>query len=597
MPRFFDDQQMHDALRNQAIPTLASLAANPGLHDRSLRRFERDDPPPYASSTDSGDLDYPPVQLPPYDKIPDHLAAIIERPLDDREQKSIAWQLRECIYPRDSYLTEARVEERRVEGYRPRKIMIFVRRSRPKAIGVMVRHNIKRRWQKLGIWNPRWGFPGRNTQHSDKISRWEWPWQRCHGQVGDMDHGEDDAAATAALEAMAKENVELVLRALRLRQNLRRGEAVPVDPRSRLKDNATKSDAESFLLSRPWFIFNLERAEESTRYHRLEVEEQRRLPRSAHKQIVDWWKERGDWRDEFETNGCVTSWKWRHESPSPEPEDLSPIDKMEVSPLDAAEEMEFTPSEIGDLETIELSDDEQPEGFWLMPDGLDGLRGTYPGESVDVAKREDRKRRRWAFMYGYKLPEPSSPPRTRLLPPGVKLFGNLEPNEPKDATQELEESIQDDAHGPRHAKSRQSLAQKLPRQRGRRQRDEADGITESSQHPPLRRSARIAALKRPAEPMVSPAESRPTKKPRTRETTKTKTAKTKTKPKPAVATAPTPSRRAQRSKTKPLTKPLPQNKEAAPRSTRGRGRPAKDSKASTQSARVKKQPTRGARSR
>lgn len=486
------------------------------------------------------------------------------------------------------------MEERRVKRYRPHKDMIFVRRGRPKAIGVMVRHLIKRRWQKLGIWNSEWGFPGRNVQPRDEASDWKWPWDP---EQSEHDPGDDNRRGSAsAQEEVPDYNLDLVLRALQLRKNLRRGEAAPVLPRSHPGEKVTDSEGESFLLSRPWFIFRLERAEERMRHLRLDTEEQERLPQSAGKQVIEWWKERGDWKDEFDAKGRVTSWKWRHESPSPEPEDLSAIDKMEVSPLDAAEEMDFSPSEIEDLETIELPDDEQPEGFWLNSDEDGAVRGDYPGETLDVAKQEQKRRHRWAQMYKHLDVEPKPRPSAY----GFRLFGPVKVNHAGlwDAVQQVEKSTQDDAHGPQVAKSRQSLAQKLPRQRGRRQRDEADGITESSQHPPLRRSARIAAMKRPAEPMVSPAESRPKKKPRTRETTTTtKTTKTKTKPKPAVATAPTSSRKGQRPKTKPLTKPLPQNKEAAPRSKRGRGRPAKDSKASTQSAKVKKQPSRGARSR
>ncbi|CAM1501636.1 Fc.00g036200.m01.CDS01 [Cosmosporella sp. VM-42] len=49
-----------------------------------------------------------------------------------------------------------------------------------------------------------------------------------------------------------------------------------------------------------------------------------------------------------------TSWKWLHESPSLEPENLAPIDNIQTSLLETTD-VDFTPSEIDDLETIELS--------------------------------------------------------------------------------------------------------------------------------------------------------------------------------------------------------------------------------------------------
>lgn len=53
MPPFFDDDQIHDALRIDALPALGRFAVNPNLRDRTLNRFDRDEPPPYTSSTES----------------------------------------------------------------------------------------------------------------------------------------------------------------------------------------------------------------------------------------------------------------------------------------------------------------------------------------------------------------------------------------------------------------------------------------------------------------------------------------------------------------------------------------------------------------
>jgi hypothetical protein len=133
-------------------------------------------------------------------------------------------------------------------------------------------------------------------------------------------------------------------RAIRLRRNLRRGESASILPQSCLEQEVTASQAESFILSRPWFDFVIEWAEEMTRYRRLSDDEQLSSPyRTAREQVIKWWKERGDWMERFDIGNGVTSWKWRHESPSPEPEDLTPINKMKDSPLDTTD-MDFTPS-------------------------------------------------------------------------------------------------------------------------------------------------------------------------------------------------------------------------------------------------------------
>lgn len=80
MPIFFDRVQLHDALQNQAIPVLEALEANDNLHNRSLRRFERDDPPPYASSTESEEFNDGSLAPPPRGELPEELKAIMEQP-------------------------------------------------------------------------------------------------------------------------------------------------------------------------------------------------------------------------------------------------------------------------------------------------------------------------------------------------------------------------------------------------------------------------------------------------------------------------------------------------------------------------------------
>ncbi|RMZ76980.1 hypothetical protein DV738_g4645, partial [Chaetothyriales sp. CBS 135597] len=347
MPPFFDTLHLHQAVHDQAIPRLEAIAAND--HLRSLTRFERDDPPLYASSTESEEGNdaaiIPALRGGP---MPEELKALIERPLSPEEVDRISDFMYELPLPDDFYYTEVHREHKRAHlGHPGPRPMIFRELNGARRYGVIARHLVKRRWEKLGVWNSQWGFAGRRTKPSDDYRNWTWWWQ--------PEGAEDDQ------NARYQYGRELVSRALELRQNLRRGEHVPVIPRSRLMPGVTAAEAEAFLISRPWFMFQLEMAEENTRYDRLSIEDKSLYPQSARDQVIRWWKERGDWRDEFNKTNVVTSWKWRHESPSPEPEDLAPMDKMKNSPLDATDEMGFTPSEIDELEIIDLPSPQQPK--------------------------------------------------------------------------------------------------------------------------------------------------------------------------------------------------------------------------------------------
>jgi hypothetical protein len=541
MPPFFDRVQLHDALQNQAIPVLEALVANDNLHNRSFRRFERDDPPPYASSTESEEFNddflAPP---PPRGELPEELKAIMEQPINDDEMKNIAFDMGPILDPVDFYHTEAKREESRVEEYRSNKIFSGVEGSR--RCGVLVRHNVKRRWEKLGIWNPEWGFAGRNVQPNDNAYRWKWRWEQ---QTAD-----DSESAGYARDTQME---QLVARALRLRQNLRRGESAPVLPRSCLEQDATASQAESFIISRPWFIFRIELAEERTRYDRLSVDEQRRYPYSARKQVIKWWKERGDWREEFDRKNWVTSWKWRHESPSPEPEDLTPINNMKDSPLDTTD-MDFTPSEIDDLETIELPSPEQPKGFWTIRRKDSGLRAPFPGQLLEPFQ------------------PPPPPPGSLLyappgsLPPRRSIFEKTPSEEEHDETllEQYGDSPQENPPEPQRDTT-SPPPQKPRRQRQRQLQDRMDSAQDRDQPPPLpRRSVRIGGMKRPAELLPSQAASN--KKPTTQET--------------------------QRRKTRPVPARPPPKIETETRPKRGRGRPRKENGPSTRSAVTKKKAAR-----
>ncbi|PFH56347.1 hypothetical protein XA68_16699 [Ophiocordyceps unilateralis] len=211
MAPFFDAVQLRDALRNQVFPVIEALAANENARSRSLRRFERDDPPSYTSSTESEELDVASLMQPRGRPLSEESRAIIERPLSDNEIKETACNMQTILTPCHLYYTECKLEEDRLFSYRCENEILRGEKG-ARRYGVLVRHYIKHRWEKLGIWNSEWGFPGRNVQSNDFPGSWRWRWQQ---------QAFDDFSAKA-------DRKQLVERALRLRQNLSRGESVPV---------------------------------------------------------------------------------------------------------------------------------------------------------------------------------------------------------------------------------------------------------------------------------------------------------------------------------------------------------------------------------
>jgi hypothetical protein len=482
MRLFLNQIRPDNVQQDQAFPIFETVAVNDNPHNSSLKDFEHDDPPPYRSSIESEESDdVPPPPPPPIcSELPEELKAIMERPLSDDELRTIValYDLNSTLNPVYPYQMEAELENNRLQPYYSNKIFQGLEGERRR--GVIVRHSVKRRLVKLGVWNPEWGFAGRNVQPNDDAHQWKWRWQ---------EHKEDSGASRPP------STQQLLASVLDMRRNLRRGECSPVIPRSHLDQDTTASKAESFITTRPWFVFQVEVAEEQTRYFRLSREQRDRYQYSPRDQIIQWWKERGHWKEEFNKNERVTSWKWPHESLSPEPEDLTPISSKGECSFET--DMDFTPSEISDLETIELPRSEQPENFWTI--GEADPPPYFPGQTANPAAKAQRARRR---------EPPSSAPREWLGPTLFPLFRQQAHEEVSQEqcekelevkTAELQESI---SRGPQRPKFRRKL------------RDKADRAQDRNDRPPPRRSARIAGMKRPAEPL--PSETGPSKRPRSR---------------------------------------------------------------------------------
>ncbi|KAI0118160.1 hypothetical protein GGR51DRAFT_498329 [Nemania sp. FL0031] len=384
MPPFFGLSQLQTAMTARAVPTLEQLAANPNHLNSSLNnRFERDDPPPYVSSSESEGEEalHHPILALSREAALEKFKDLLSKPLNDNETQSLMETLdRIGVYsPGERYLLEAKREHYRVsdfwrssfwtDGSANSHVHDLLKGPRGyERRDVIVRHNIRKRWQRLGIWNPEWGIPilgiwnhefwnpdwgipsRVNKQPNDNIKDWKWKWQ-------------------SPTDPPPSDPRHPISRAVQLRKNLAYGEHAPPPPRSHLRDDSSASEAESFIISRPWFIFEIEKFEFRERDRRIPVEQSGFSNPGEDGETTKRWKERGDW---------FPTWKWRHESPSPEPEDLTPLN---------TDAMDFTPSEVDALETIPPTSPPRPEPIGPEPTGPEwakwGLFADGPSGAAD----------------------------------------------------------------------------------------------------------------------------------------------------------------------------------------------------------------------
>ncbi|KAK3940768.1 hypothetical protein QBC46DRAFT_120692 [Diplogelasinospora grovesii] len=257
--------------------------------------------------------------------------------------------------------------------------------------------------------------------------------------------------------------------------------------------------------------------------------------------------------------------------------------------------MEFTPSEIDELETIELPESEQPEGFWVIEEG--DIPPSFPGQMIDgdarVRKREKERAERLEKERAERLEKARAEghEEVRIDPffqafkekffpgPGpFRLFGPPQPAEHEEASPE-----EPDASEPQ----RDAACLPPQKQQRLRQRQPRDGVDRAQNQdqllPPPRRSARIAGMKRPAEPL--PSQMAPNKRPRGRAAPKAAA------PAAAPAAQPT-SLETRRTKTRLVPARAPPKGKTETRPRQGRGRPRKENGPSMRSAVGKKKPGR-----
>jgi hypothetical protein len=112
-------------------------------------------------------------------------------------------------------------------------------------------------------------------------------------------------------------------------------------------------------------------------------------------------------------NHVVVGWKWRHESPSPEPEDLSPL---------ITEHMDFTPSEVDALKSARTPTPLSPRlpqtnhnGPYIFGRREDAEFGNQNPPQPDVVHEDDQVELEDQLMQDVEL-EPPNPPSRRRRP-------------------------------------------------------------------------------------------------------------------------------------------------------------------------------------
>lgn len=334
MPVHLDEEDRHDTVEREVVPVLPGQRLD--NHSSSPQRLPVNNEPPRTRVSPINEVQSPwdneDIEL--------EFRDVLDAPLDPEERDLFARNLRQSQIHKPKYRYSCEVQQeysrltrhlwlhedqRLVESLSP-----MPRHPGLERRNIIARHNIKRRWQKLGVWDNQWGIP-RHGHNPGVPDTWEWKQNSGDGQPQNTEGLQDP-----------------VDRVVALRHGLRRAD--PIISPSHLEGDVSPSQMESFIHSRPWFLWAVQIREEAARLRRI-PRDKMLVPGSDMKVIrymspanivTQRWKRQGLWSERWGTDS-EPGWKWAHESPSPEPEDLSRLDSGD---------MEYTPSERDALEAL-----------------------------------------------------------------------------------------------------------------------------------------------------------------------------------------------------------------------------------------------------
>jgi len=321
---------------------------DPEALQRAMARFDEpppdepppDEPPPPYSSYTSTQPATPTFRVQLTAEETDEL---VRRPLNNEELFRFRRGLR-AYRPAHQFDVEAKKERERIyDEWRKRDSMgrrlyrgpDLLRRPGNQRMDIMVRNSIRKRWEALGIWNPEWGIPIMGLRFGDNCHPDEWSWKWRTRPVRGKYQTRPFAEQVASWPPRDEEHVDE--RAIR-RYFENKGQWVETQAPSNSDTAVTAEDEfdqnEARITTRPWYQWAMEVLEEAIKLGRTDDTGYADREAAAVK-IREQWKAKGDWKESWVDS---PGWRWKHESPSPEPEDPN--------------EMDFSPSEIDALEAI-----------------------------------------------------------------------------------------------------------------------------------------------------------------------------------------------------------------------------------------------------
>ena len=376
---------------SQILPTLQRMEDNSDFLEHGRRRFDSDEPPPPYSPGGGTEVPYPNIF-----RISTGMDELLKEPLDAEER----YRLREnfsCYRPRDRYDYESTLERRRIHqtlGERDQEGNLLYRgpdlvgRAGDQRLWVVVRHCKKKQWKKLRAWNDKWRIPRRvGGGPNDDVNEWQWGWEQGLERTGNKNRKFDEQSyEVKKLGWPAVDEESMDERAIRL--HLERQGATNMAyglqaPERKSRTEASIIQGESLITSRPWYLYELETEERAIKYSRFPRREWEVYGLDPGANVKREWEEKSVWKDSW---GDKPGWRWRHESPSPEPEDLNDI--------------EFTPSEIDALDSVVprtpsvidhqlfADDSSRSEGYGIFDDFLQNAMAQPMPASQPSSSRE-----------------------------------------------------------------------------------------------------------------------------------------------------------------------------------------------------------------
>lgn len=257
------------------------------------------------------------------------VAQIIDAPLADQERLELNWKIEELRRPGNRYAYEYCIEKHRISRIfqtskakmNPRVTLLGLQEEREP---IFIRHRIRKRWQELGIWNPAWDvaflpcFEGPDPCRISTPAEWEWEWESEKRRRPGPWVKHRDQASDAPFN-------------------------LSISP-AKVAEGASMREAEAFIVSRPWLVYEMHKAENKIRFKRIPPSLLWRLdtwffPEGQERRV---WKERGEWNDSWDEPGIKEQsiqpgWTWRDESPEPELDDILQFDTADLDPCDLLE--------------------------------------------------------------------------------------------------------------------------------------------------------------------------------------------------------------------------------------------------------------------